>query len=113
VAAPDRPAPPTRRRTAVVFWLAAAWLVPVLAYARGVAAVLPPLVLALTAGLLRGGRTLLDRRVLATALLLGAVAAAGLLCSAGPWGTAPGAGGRHRVHRAARGSPGHRPVQSR
>ncbi|MFU8849808.1 hypothetical protein ACNAW0_02280 [Micromonospora sp. SL1-18] len=96
VANPDRPAsppasprPPSRRVTVAALWLAAAWLLPVLAYALGAAALLPPLVLALTAGLLRGGRTLLDRLVLATALLLGAVAAAGLLFSGWPWGLHP------------------------
>ncbi|MFR9776469.1 hypothetical protein ACL02O_10480 [Micromonospora sp. MS34] len=96
VAPPDRPAPPptsphprARRVTAVALWLAAAWLLPVLAYALDAAAVLPPLVLALTAGLLRAGRTLLDRLVLATALLLGAVSAAGLLFSSWPWGLHP------------------------
>ncbi|MGW5669071.1 hypothetical protein [Micromonospora sp. NPDC003776] len=92
---PDRPAPPasprrpSHRGAVVALGLAAAWLLPLLAYALGLAAVLPPLVLALTAGLLRGGRTLLDRLVLGTALLLGVVAAAGLLFSAWPWGLHP------------------------
>ncbi|RNL98940.1 hypothetical protein EFE23_12090 [Micromonospora solifontis] len=89
----ERPVPsprrPARRVTVVAFGLAAAWLLPLLAYALGAAAVLPPLVLALTAGLLRAGRTLLDRLVLGAALLLGAVAAAGLLFSAWPWGLHP------------------------
>ncbi|SBT37533.1 hypothetical protein [Micromonospora auratinigra] len=80
---------PARRLPAAALWLAAAWLVPLLAYAVGVSAVLPPLLLALTAGLLRAGRTLLDRLVLATALLLGATCAAGLLFSVWPWGLHP------------------------
>ncbi|MFF3240729.1 hypothetical protein [Micromonospora sp. NPDC002931] len=83
------PVRPARRAAVAVGWLAAAWVVPVLAYALGVAAVLPPLVLVLTAALLRVGRTLLDRLVLATALLLGALCAAALLFSVWPWGLHP------------------------
>ncbi|MGK5675967.1 hypothetical protein ACSNOB_24380 [Micromonospora sp. URMC 106] len=80
---------PARRPATVVGWLAAAWVVPLLAYALGLAAVLPPLVLVLTAALLRVGRTLLDRLVLATALLLGALCAAALFFSVWPWGLHP------------------------
>ncbi|TWH69244.1 hypothetical protein [Micromonospora olivasterospora] len=96
-APPERVTPPAAppaagrlaRRPRLVGWLAAAWLGPLLAYALGVAAVLPVVVLGLTAALLRGGRTLLDRLVLAGALLLGATCAAGLLFSAWPWGLHP------------------------
>ncbi|SIQ94354.1 hypothetical protein [Micromonospora avicenniae] len=88
---PPAAAPPAGRRSAVlpVAGLVAAWVVPLLAYALGLAGLLPPLVLVLTAALLRVGRTLLDRLMLAAALLLGAVCAAGLLFSYWPWGLHP------------------------
>ncbi|GIJ67581.1 hypothetical protein [Virgisporangium ochraceum] len=87
-------AAPRRRVTGVdprqvVAWLAAAWLIPTATHLLGVDWLLPPLVLALTAGLLRGGRTLLDRLVLATALLLGCCAVAGMLFTAWPFGLDP------------------------
>nr|QLK00159.1 hypothetical protein HZU44_08970 [Micromonospora carbonacea] len=85
-AVPGRPARPARWLAA---WLAAAWLGPLLAYAAGLAGVLPLVLLGLTAGLLRSGRTLLDRLVLAGGLLAGATCAAGLLFSAWPWGLHP------------------------
>ncbi|MFG1951435.1 hypothetical protein [Micromonospora sp. NPDC048830] len=88
-APPERGTSPRRAAPRLVGWLAAAWLGPLLAYALGVAGVLPVVVLGLTAALLRGGRTLLDRLVLAGALLLGATCAAGLLFSAWPWGLHP------------------------
>ncbi|RLP87504.1 hypothetical protein EAD89_19080 [Micromonospora sp. BL4] len=95
--APRSTAPPVepppvvagRRALLVAAGLVAAWVVPVLAYALGLAGLLPPLVLLLTAGLLRVGRTLLDRLVLAVALLAGAVCAAALLFSFWPWGLHP------------------------
>ncbi|WFE60966.1 hypothetical protein [Micromonospora sp. WMMD712] len=83
---PGRPAWPARR---LVGWLVVAWVGPLLAYAAGLAGLLPLVLLGLTAGLLRGGRTLLDRLVLAGALLAGATCAAGLLFSAWPWGLHP------------------------
>ncbi|MGW3602079.1 hypothetical protein [Micromonospora sp. NPDC005161] len=83
------PVPARRRALLIAAGLAAAWVVPVLAYALGLAGLLPPLVLLLTAGLLRVGRTLLDRLVLAVALLVGAVCAAALLFSFWPWGLHP------------------------
>ncbi|MEH1102508.1 hypothetical protein [Micromonospora sp. CPCC 205561] len=86
---PARPVRPARRPAVVAGCLAAAWAVPLLAYALGAAVVLPPLVLVLTAGLLRAGRTLLDRLLLAAALLLGTLCAAALLFSAWPWGLHP------------------------
>ncbi|MCX4473445.1 DUF1616 domain-containing protein [Micromonospora sp. NBC_01655] len=85
-APPRRPARPALR---LAGWLALAWLGPLLAYAVGAAGVLPVVVFGLAAGLLRAGRTLLDRLVLAGALLFGAVCAAGLLISAWPWGLHP------------------------
>ncbi|TDC40274.1 hypothetical protein E1211_01975 [Micromonospora sp. 15K316] len=72
-----------------VLVLVVAWIVPLLAYALNLAGLLPPLVLVLTAALLRVGRTLLDRLVLAAALLLGAICAAGLIFSYWPWGLHP------------------------
>jgi hypothetical protein len=70
-------------------WLApaflAAWLVPLAAHAVGLEWLLPPLVLLITAALLRGGRTLFDRLILAVTLLLGVAMAAGLLFSIWPW----------------------------
>ncbi|GAA0948845.1 hypothetical protein [Virgisporangium aurantiacum] len=90
---PARPATAGRRRRPdarlCAAWLALAWLGPGLAQFAGVAWLLPPVILLLTAGLLRGGRTLLDRLMLATALLLGTTCAAGLLFAAWPFGTAP------------------------
>ncbi|MFF3855032.1 hypothetical protein [Micromonospora sp. NPDC002575] len=90
-AGPPEPPPgrPARHARRLVGWLAAAWVVPLLAYAAGLAGLLPLVLLGLTAGLLRGGRTLLDRLVLAGALLAGATCAAGLLFSAWPWGLHP------------------------
>ncbi|MEU6205459.1 hypothetical protein ABZ814_17985 [Micromonospora musae] len=88
---PPTATPPAGRRRALVVAVAllAAWVVPLLAYALHVAGLLPPLVLVTTAALLRVGRTLLDRLVLAAALLLGAICAAGLLFSYWPWGLHP------------------------
>lgn len=70
-------------------WLAGAWLIPVLTHLLSADWLLPPLVLGLTAGLLRGGRTLLDRLMLASALLIGTLCAAGLLFTAWPFGFHP------------------------
>lgn len=88
---PPSGSPPRGRPRLVVAGagLLAAWLVPLVAYASGLAVLLPPLVLLLTAALLRVGRTLLDRLVLATALLLGVLCAGGLLFSYWPWGLHP------------------------
>nr|WP_230416319.1 hypothetical protein [Micromonospora tarapacensis] len=84
------PTPPYRRRLlAAPAALAAAWLLPLAATAVGARWVLPPLVLLVTAGLLRGGRTLLDRLLLAAVLLVGLTTAAGLLFAVWPWGMAP------------------------
>ncbi|WP_203986448.1 hypothetical protein [Virgisporangium aurantiacum] len=70
-------------------WLAVAWLLPVVTHLLSVDWLLPPLVLVTTASLLRGGRTLLDRLMLASALLIGTLCAAGLLFTAWPFGFQP------------------------
>jgi hypothetical protein len=84
---------PNRVRAAKVrlgiAWLAVAWLVPVLTHVAHVDWLLPPLVLVATASLLRGGRTLLDRLMIAIALLLGTTCAAGLLFTVWPFGFEP------------------------
>ncbi|MFF5173550.1 hypothetical protein ACFY3U_13020 [Micromonospora sp. NPDC000089] len=89
----DAAAPPAPRRPRRVPLLAAAlvaaWLGPLAAHAAHADRLLPPIVLLVTASLLRGGRTLLDRLVLALALLLGAATAAGLLFTTWPWGIRP------------------------
>jgi hypothetical protein len=80
-----------RRRGAWWIWpavIAAAWVVPALCQLVHVDWLLPPLLLLATASLLRG-RYLLDRLVVAFALLFGATCAAGLLLSVWPWHLAP------------------------
>src|SRR5256885_10585849 len=69
--------------------VACAWAVPVAAHLLAVDWILPPLVLLGVTSLLRSGRTLLDRMVVAFALLLGATCAAGLLISVWPCGLHP------------------------
>ncbi|MEV4493860.1 hypothetical protein AB0K04_27585 [Micromonospora coxensis] len=87
------PAPTRRRRrralVAVLAGLALAWLAPLAAHALHREWLLLPLVLLATASVLRGGRTLLDRLLLALALLLGAATAGGLLFAVWPWGMRP------------------------
>ncbi len=73
-------------------WLSAAvlcWLVPVATHLLRIDAVLPVVIWLGTASLLRGGRTLLDRVMLAAGLLVGVVGVAGLLFSVWPWGLHP------------------------
>ncbi|MDI2131713.1 hypothetical protein [Yinghuangia seranimata] len=86
--APDR-ASRGRRYPLLAGALAAAWLVPFLAYLAGVAVIVPVLVLAGTASLLRSGRTVLDRLMIALALLFGVTCVGGLLFSVWPWGIHP------------------------
>ena len=62
----------------LALWVAAAWALSVGSYLLHVAWLVPVVVLLGAASLLRGGRGLLDRVVLAAALLYGAVCAAGL-----------------------------------
>ncbi|GIJ78911.1 hypothetical protein SAMN05443287_104232 [Micromonospora phaseoli] len=84
------PTPAYRRRLPVALAaLPAAWLLTIAVTAVDARWALPPLVLLATASLLRGGRTLLDRLLLATMLLVCLTAAAGLLFAAWPWGMAP------------------------
>jgi hypothetical protein len=87
---PARRTPVSRRSVRVLaLQVASLWVITVLAYVLHAAAVLPVAILVATAGLLRGGRTLLDRLMLATALLLGATCAAGLVFAVWPWGLHP------------------------
>ncbi|MGC5310829.1 hypothetical protein [Micromonospora zamorensis] len=81
----------TRRpRTSLLLGiLLACWLVPLAANAAHAAWLLPPVVLLGTASLLRSGRSLLDRVVLAFALLAGLTCAVGLLFTVWPWGLHP------------------------
>ncbi|MEV4726168.1 hypothetical protein [Micromonospora humida] len=69
--------------------LVAAWAVPLAGHALHREWLLPPIVLVATASLLRGGRTLLDRLMLALGLLLGLTAIAGLVFPVWPWGMRP------------------------
>ncbi|WP_327038186.1 hypothetical protein [Micromonospora maris] len=86
-ASPDKPY--RRWNLAVLAALPAAWLLPLAAVALDARWLLPPLVLIATASLLRGGRTLLDRLLLATILLVCLTTAAGLLFAVWPWGMNP------------------------
>ncbi|WP_433614209.1 hypothetical protein ACQP2P_07705 [Dactylosporangium sp. CA-139114] len=84
------PNPSSRRvQLRVAALVAAAWLLVTGLVAARAAAVVPPLLLLATASLLRGGRSLLDRLMLAAAVLLGATCAAGLGFSVWPWGLHP------------------------
>lgn len=69
--------------------VAAAWAVPVVTHLAGVDVLLPVLVWVATASLLRAGRTLLDRLVIAFAVLSGGVGLGALLFSVWPWGLEP------------------------
>jgi hypothetical protein len=76
-------------RRALLGALAGIWVVSIAAYLLGVAVILPVLILVGTASLLRGGRSLLDRLMLAFGMLFGAICAAGLLFSVWPFGLHP------------------------
>src|SRR5262245_40386287 len=65
-------------------WLAGAGALPLCTHMLGADWLLPPLILVATASLLRSGRTLLDRLMIATALLLGTVCVSTLVF--GVWG---------------------------
>jgi hypothetical protein len=80
---------PRARHVAALVALLLSWLVPLGAGALGVEWILPIVLLLGTASLLRAGRTALDRLVLATGLLIGATAAAGLVLSVWPWHLSP------------------------
>jgi hypothetical protein len=91
VAAVAEAQPEARRRRTWWHWVAvlvAAWVVPVLCQLAHVDWLLPPLLLLATASLLRG-RYLIDRLVVAFALLYGATCAGGLVLSVWPWHLAP------------------------
>ncbi|WP_167393663.1 hypothetical protein [Micromonospora chokoriensis] len=88
----DRAVAPAHRRPSARVLIAvflACWLVPLAAYAIQATWLLPPLILLGTASLLRSGRSLLDRLVLALALLAGLTCAAGLVFTVWPWGLHP------------------------
>jgi hypothetical protein len=76
-----------------VRWLAivlgAAWLVPALLHALRLDVITPFLLLLTVASVLRSGSNLVDRFMLAAALLAGAVMALGLVFSLWPWGLRP------------------------
>ncbi|MEV4123113.1 hypothetical protein [Micromonospora sp. NPDC049645] len=89
---PPVAAPTTARRPRIgplLGVLLACWLLPLAANAVHAAWLLPPVVLLGTASLLRSGRSLLDRVVLALALLAGLTCAVGLLFTVWPWGLHP------------------------
>ncbi len=85
---PPEASTPGRRRPA---WLAAgsaivlAWAVPLGTHALRIDWILPILLLLMTASLIRAGRTVVDRLVLATVLLIGSTCAVGVLLSVWPW----------------------------
>jgi hypothetical protein len=89
-AEPDSPpAPGLAKRPRLVVIVAAlilAWLLPVLLAVLRVGALTPFLILLGTASLLRVGRTLLDRLVIAFSILLGALCIAAWGFSFWPWG---------------------------
>jgi hypothetical protein len=86
-------APPGRRPAwslgAGAGLFAAAWLLPVLAHALRADWILLIVLLLGTGSVLRAGRYLLDRLMLAGILLTGAFVAGGLLFSVWPWGLEP------------------------
>ena len=83
------PVPPRRPWRPVAVLVVLAWAVPGTTHLLGIDWLLPPLVLVATASLLRVGRTLLDRLMLALCLLLGTTCAAGLFLSVWPWRLQP------------------------
>ena len=86
---PSRRTARIRGVLAVGVCLFVGWTLPWLTQRLHADVVLPVVILVGTASLLRGGRTLLDRLMLATLLLLGLVSAAGLVFSFWPWGLDP------------------------
>ncbi|MFB7464584.1 hypothetical protein ACFCZ1_13980 [Streptomyces sp. NPDC056224] len=83
------PAAPRRSWSVLAAVLAASWAVPLLLDALALDVLLLPVLVLTTASLIRVGGGLLDRLVVASFLLCGAVMAAGLLFSVWPWGLAP------------------------
>ena len=90
--APETPAEPApsapRRRFPYLLAgaLVAAWLVPLATDALAIDWVLPLLLWVSVASLLRAGRTVLDRLMIALGFLVGAAPVAGLDISYWPWG---------------------------
>lgn len=85
---PEAVTRPAGRRPALLaagIAVLASWLVPLATNALRIDWVLPVLLLVATASLLRSGRTVLDRLMLATGLLFGATCGLGLLMSVWPW----------------------------
>jgi hypothetical protein len=72
-----------------LIWLAAGWGLTIVAHLVHVDWLLLVTILVLTAALIRGGHSLLDRLMVALLLLLGAGITAGLLFTFWPWGLAP------------------------
>jgi len=93
--APETPAEPApsapRRRFPYLLAgaLVAAWLVPLATDALAIDWVLPLLLWVSVASLLRAGRTVLDRLIIALGFLVGAAPVAGLVISYWPWGLRP------------------------
>jgi hypothetical protein len=79
------PGPWRTRLLRLVAWVGGAWVVAGLTYLLGLAVIVPVLVLVGTASLVRGGRSLLDRLMIALAGLLGASCLALLVFSVWPW----------------------------
>ncbi|MEV0644866.1 hypothetical protein AB0I28_06345 [Phytomonospora sp. NPDC050363] len=69
--------------------LAAAWLVPVATHLLSVDWLLLPLMVAALACVLRAGRSLVDRLMIALFITIGGFIVFGLIYSAWPWGLAP------------------------
>lgn len=86
-ALPKPDATPKQLVTAAL--VAGAWLAIAVLYLAGVAVIVPPLLLIGTAALLRGGRTVLDRMMLATGLLLGLTCLGAVVFAVWPWGLHP------------------------
>lgn len=74
---------------AVVLGVLVAWAIPAVLHLVHLDALFPPILLIATASLLRSGRSLLDRLLIAVILLLGATCLAGLVFSVWPWHLAP------------------------
>lgn len=87
---PHLPHVPNLPRPArVLLLIAGAWLLPLATHALGIDIVLPVVMLLGVASLLRAGGTVLDRLMLAGALLLGGLLVGGVLFSLWPWGLEP------------------------
>jgi hypothetical protein len=79
---------PATRLRRLLIWLAAGWGGAIVAHLAHVDWLLPVAILVVTAALIRGGHSLLDRLMVALLLLLGAGITVGLLFTVWPWGLA-------------------------